>query len=292
MALVCLEVLGDASDVVVMAFVLICKLVQGLCAVIWDSPFIIFKKCFSYFLLVILMRWFGIIEGNIVINFLFRRLRRLITATRVHLIYFVAVECRDLEINAPKFDDVSDTHYLLLVVWKKVFEHFVNRAFFANDEPHRPLKLDVVFFVLFHLLLVLWLVDKVWLMTPKIRVGDFRKVLLVQLRPIESPKCAITGFEEQPQNYLLVGKWILCILVDSSAFHALNIAASAFSQEDPIAVGFNLRMAFAAGQFFIFEFDKLVFFVFVHTKIWAVEVKKAVRKLVTGKRPYCKAGLV
>ncbi len=238
------------------------------------------------------MKWFGIIEGNEVINFLFWCLRRLIAAPRVHLIYFVAVQRRDLEINAPKFYDVSNTHHLLLVVWKKVFKHFVNRALFANDEPHRPLQLDVVFFILLHLLLVLWLVDKVWLITPKIRVGDFRKVLLVQLRPIESPQCAITRLEEQPQNYLLVGKRILCILVYFSTFHALNIAASAFSQENPIAVGFNLRIAFAAGQVFIFEFDKLVLFVFVHTKIWAVEVKKAVRKLVTGKRPYCKAGLV
>ena len=74
----------------------------------------------------------------------------------------------------------------------------------------------------------------------------------------------------------MVGKRILCILVDFSAFHTLHIAAGAFSQEDPITVGFNLRMAFAAGQVFIFEFDKLVLLMFVHTKIWAVEVKKAV----------------
>jgi hypothetical protein len=88
---------------------------------------------------VSIMGGFGIVNLNKAIHLLILSLRRLIAATRVHLVDSVAIKCGYLEVNATKFYNVSGANRLLLIVREKVFEDLIDRAFFTNDKPHRPL---------------------------------------------------------------------------------------------------------------------------------------------------------
>ena len=66
------------------------------------------------------------------------RVRRLVARAVVAGVDAVALEVRDLEVDATELDYVAHSDHLLLVVGEKVFKYLVDGAFLPDDQPHRP----------------------------------------------------------------------------------------------------------------------------------------------------------
>ena len=132
------------------------------------------------------------------------RIRRLVACSIEAWIDTIALKRGDFKVDSSKLDDVSNTHHLLLIVWEEVFQDLINGSFLTDDQPHRPVQVNIVLFVLVGLPLRLRLfIDRfddvvsihVWLLT---------EVCLVQEWFIVGPQATILVLHQEPKHDLIL----------------------------------------------------------------------------------------
>jgi len=77
-----------------------------------------------------------------------------VAATLKLFLNSVALKRRDLEVDASKLNNISNTERMSLIFRTKFFEYLVNAALFPNDQPHRSFKVHIVLLVFFHISLL------------------------------------------------------------------------------------------------------------------------------------------
>ena len=148
------------------------------------------------------------------------RIRRLVACTVVAGVNSVAAEGRYLEVHPTKLDDITDAHHLLLIVGEEVFQNLVNRAFLADDQPHRSVKIDIIFFVLISFSLGLGLLENSLSRAIVLVVRNLAKVGLVEPRLVIGPQTTVLMLHHEAKNDGIFGLQpgrLLCCTCDFDA---------------------------------------------------------------------------
>ena len=146
------------------------------------SPFILLLLLLIFWLVFTGYRadhLFSYIVLSFVATSLPSRIWWLVTRSIKARIDAVTLQWCNFKVDSSKFDDVSDSYHLLLIVWKEVFEDLINRSFLTDDQPHRPIQVDIVLLVLVCLSLCLRLLIDRFDDAMSIRIWLFTKVSLV-----------------------------------------------------------------------------------------------------------------
>ena len=107
--------------------------------------------------------------------------RRLISFFNFHLhvttaleffVHPIALKSRDLKVNSSELCNISNSQPVSLIFGAEVFKNLIDRCLFPNNQPHRPLKINVIFFVFFSILLLPAVINSVLCDTKAKRVGN------------------------------------------------------------------------------------------------------------------------
>ena len=157
--------------------------------------------------LVLAGHWSDHLFTNVVLSFvstsLPSRIRWLVARSIEAGIDAIALQRGYFKVHSSKFDNISNTHHLLLIVWEEVLQDLINGSFLTDDQPHRPVQVNIVLLVLVGLPLRLRLFIDSFDNVVSIHVRLLTEVGLIQKWFIVGPQATILVLHQEPKHDLI-----------------------------------------------------------------------------------------